>query len=69
VNCIAPGFIKSDMTDILSDQVKEELLVRIPVGRMGEGNDIAHAALFLASDEASFITGQTIVIDGGQIIS
>ncbi len=69
VNCIAPGFIKTDMTGVLSDQVKEELLDRIPMGRMGEGNDIAHTALFLASDEASFITGQTIVVDGGQIIS
>jgi 3-oxoacyl-[acyl-carrier protein] reductase len=69
VNCIAPGFIKTDMTDELSDQVKEKILKDIPIGRMGDGSDIASAVLFLASEEASFITGQTIVIDGGQIIS
>jgi 3-oxoacyl-[acyl-carrier protein] reductase len=57
------------MTDELSDQVKEKILKDIPIGRMGDGSDIASAVLFLASEEASFITGQTIVIDGGQIIS
>ena len=69
VNCIAPGWIGTDMTDELSDEVKEEFLSRIPANRIGLPEDIAHAALFLASDEASYITGQTITVDGGRIIN
>ena len=69
VNCIAPGWIGTDMTDELSDEVKEEFLSRIPANRIGSPEDIAHTALFLASDEASYITGQTITVDGGRIIN
>ena len=69
VNCIAPGWIETDMTDELSDEVKEEFLSRIPANRSGSPEDIAHAALFLASDEASYITGQTITVDGGRVIN
>jgi 3-oxoacyl-[acyl-carrier protein] reductase len=69
VNCIAPGWIGTDMTDELSEEVKEEFLSRIPANRIGSPEDIAHAALFLASDEASYITGQTITIDGGRVIN
>jgi len=69
VNCIAPGWIETDMTDELSDEVKEEFLSRIPANRIGSPEDIAHTALFLASDEASYITGQTITVDGGRIIN
>ena len=69
VNCIAPGWIETDMTNELSEEVKEEFLSRIPANRIGSPEDIAHAALFLASDEASYITGQTITVDGGRVIN
>ncbi len=64
-NCIAPGFIKTPMTDVLSDELKENYLKQIPAGRFGEPADIAHAAVFLASDMASYINGQTIHVNGG----
>jgi len=64
-NCIAPGFIASPMTDVLADQQKEALLARIPLGRLGEGADIAAAAVYLASDEAAYVTGQTLHVNGG----
>ena len=69
VNCIAPGWIETDMTDELTDTAKQEFLSRIPAGRIGTADDIACAALFLASDEANYITGQTITVDGGRIIN
>jgi len=65
VNCIAPGFITSAMTDVLTEDQKQKLLANIPVGYMGEGKDIASAAVFLASDEARYITGQTLHVNGG----
>ena len=65
VNCIAPGFIESAMTDVLSDEQKGALLKSIPLSRMGKPEDIASAVLFLASDAASYITGQTIHVNGG----
>jgi 3-oxoacyl-[acyl-carrier protein] reductase len=65
VNCIAPGFIKSAMTDALNDKQKESVMARIPAGRLGEGADIAAACLYLASDEASYVTGQTLHVNGG----
>ena len=68
VNAIAPGFINSDMTAVLSDQVKEELATKIPVGRLGNPEDVAAAVLFLASDSANYITGQTLNIDGGMVM-
>ena len=64
-NCVAPGFIATPMTDVLSDDVKQALLNRIPMARLGLPEDIANAVLFLASDEASYITGQTIHVNGG----
>jgi 3-oxoacyl-[acyl-carrier protein] reductase len=64
-NCIAPGFIASPMTDALADQQKQALLGRIPLGRLGEGADIAAAAVYLASDEAAYVTGQTLHVNGG----
>lgn len=67
VNCIAPGFIKSDMTDVLSDVQKETLLKQIPMKRLGDPEEIAHAALFLASSLSSYVTGQVITVDGGMI--
>lgn len=65
VNVVAPGYIKSDMTDELSDEIQETLMAQIPMGRVGEPAEVAHAVLFLASDESSYITGQTLVVDGG----
>lgn len=65
VNCIAPGFIATDMTDALSDDQKKALSAQIPLGRLGAVEDIANAAVFLASDAASYITGQVIEVNGG----
>lgn len=68
VNAIAPGYIDTDMTSVLSDSVKETVLSAIPLGRMGAVEDIAETAVFLASDKASYITGQVISVDGGMNI-
>lgn len=65
VNCIAPGFIASAMTEALPDSQKDILLGRIPAGRLGEGNDVAAAAVYLASREAGYVTGQTLHVNGG----
>jgi 3-oxoacyl-[acyl-carrier protein] reductase len=65
VNCIAPGFIRSAMTDALPDAQKEALLGRIPIGDLGTGEDIAAAAIYLASREAGYVTGQTLHVNGG----
>lgn len=64
-NSIAPGFIKTPMTDVLPDELKKTYLAQIPAGRFGEPVDIANACVFLASDEASYINGQTIHVNGG----
>ena len=65
VNCVAPGFIRTPMTDALGDAQKEKLAERIPMGRMGEGEDIGAAVAYLASREAGYITGQTLHVNGG----
>jgi 3-oxoacyl-[acyl-carrier protein] reductase len=65
VNCIAPGFIATPMTDILNEAHKEKLLSSIPCGKLGKPQDIANGVVFLASDEAEYITGQTLHINGG----
>ncbi|MDP4539593.1 3-oxoacyl-ACP reductase FabG [Qipengyuania sp. DY56-A-20] len=65
VNCVAPGFIRTAMTGELPDAQKEALNARIPMGRMGEGEDIGAAVAYLASDEASYVTGQTLHVNGG----
>lgn len=64
-NCIAPGFIQTPMTDVLPDELKKTYLAQIPAGRFGMPDDIANACVFLASDEASYINGQTLNINGG----
>lgn len=65
VNAVAPGFIETQMTDILKDEVKEEISKRIPLKRMGTVEDVANVVKFLASEESSYITGQVISVDGG----
>jgi 3-oxoacyl-[acyl-carrier protein] reductase len=65
VNCIAPGFVKTAMTDKLNDNQKEAIKSQIPTGRLGEASDIAYATLYLSSEEASYITGSTIHVNGG----
>ena len=65
VNCVAPGFIETPMTDVLSDDIKANLLTGIPAGRLGNVDDIAAACVYLASDQASYVTGQTLHVNGG----
>ncbi|MFC2767558.1 MAG: 3-oxoacyl-[acyl-carrier-protein] reductase [Mitsuokella sp.] len=68
VNMVAPGFIATDMTAVLSDKVREQLVGTIPLGRMGEPEDVANAVLFLVSDAAAYITGQVVNVDGGMVM-
>lgn len=68
VNAVAPGFIATDMTDVLSDSVKENINAQIPLKRMGEANEVAKVVKFLASQDSSYITGQVINIDGGMVM-
>lgn len=68
VNAVAPGFITTDMTDVLPPDVKSAVIKTIPMGRFGETDDIAAAVAFLASPEACYITGQTLVVDGGMVM-
>ena len=65
VNAVAPGYIKTDMTALLKDELKEGITEQIPLKRLGEPEDIAQTVAFLASDYSSYITGQTIQVDGG----
>jgi len=65
VNCIAPGFIASPMTDSLNDKQRQSILASVPMGRLGAGSDIGFAAVYLASSEASYVTGQTLHVNGG----
>ncbi|MDX9867036.1 MAG: 3-oxoacyl-[acyl-carrier-protein] reductase [Kiritimatiellia bacterium] len=67
-NAIAPGFISSKMTDALSEDVRKQYLARIPLGRFGTVDDIAHAVVFLASEQASYLTGQTLNVNGGMVM-
>jgi 3-oxoacyl-[acyl-carrier protein] reductase len=65
VNCVAPGFIETAMTDVLTDKQKESILATVPMGRLGTGSEIASAVVYLASPEASYVTGQTLHVNGG----
>jgi len=68
VNAIAPGFVKTDMTEVLPEEVKEQAMKQIPLGRFAEPADIANAAVFFASDLSSYITGQVLLADGGMVM-
>lgn len=68
INCVAPGFVKSNMTDVLSESQKETVEARIPMKRIGDASEISSAVTFLASDLASYITGQTIHVNGGMLM-
>ena len=65
VNVVAPGFISTDMTDVLSDELKDSLAKQIPLGRIGDAREVAQTIAFLCSDSASYITGQVLAVDGG----
>lgn len=65
VNCVAPGFIASPMTDVLNEKQREAIMANIPAGRLGEGQDVASAVVYLASREAGYVTGQTLHVNGG----
>jgi 3-oxoacyl-[acyl-carrier protein] reductase len=65
VNCVAPGFIGTEMTHVMSDDAKEKVMGKIPMGTIGEGQDVAHAVRFLLSEESKYVTGQTINVNGG----
>lgn len=67
-NCIAPGFIKTPMTDVLTDAQKEGILNQVPMGRLGNAEEIANTAVFLASDWSNYITGQVLTVDGGMVM-
>ena len=68
MNAVAPGYIKSDMTANLSEEITAKVLENIPLGQLGEVEDIANAVAFLVSDDARYITGQVLVVDGGMAI-
>jgi len=69
INCIAPGWIETEMTNDLPQNLKSEIIKNIPIGKTGTTEDIAYTALFLASKESKYITGQTITVDGGRVIN
>ena len=69
INCISPGFIDTKMTKAINEEFKKKLIENIPMARLGTGNDIANSAIFLASDLSSYITGETIHVNGGMYMA
>lgn len=68
VNAVAPGFIETSMTDVIPEKIRENMIHSVPLGRMGQAEDVANAVCFLASEEASYITGQVLKVDGGMVM-
>ncbi|PYJ09496.1 MAG: beta-ketoacyl-ACP reductase, partial [Verrucomicrobia bacterium] len=68
VNAIAPGLIETDMTGVLSDEIRQAILQKIPLGKLGQPDDIAAAVAYLASAEAKYVTGQVLAVDGGMVM-
>ena len=68
INCVAPGYIDTPMTEILDDSIKNSIIAHIPTGRIGTPQDVANAVLFLASDESSYVTGHTLSVNGGMLM-
>lgn len=68
VNAVAPGFIETSMTDVIPEKIREDMIHSVPLGRMGQAEDVANAVCFLASEEASYITGQVLKVDGGMVM-
>lgn len=68
VNAVAPGFIETSMTEVLKDEVKEEIAKSIPLKRMGTSQDVANVVKFLASEDSSYVTGQVLHVDGGMLM-
>ena len=69
VNCVSPGFIKSSMTEKISDEMKNTLIARIPMNRLGTGEDVSNTVVFLSSELSSYITGETIHVNGGMYMA
>ena len=69
INCVSPGFIETNMTDQINDEIKKNLMSRIPMSRLGSGEDVSNSVVFLASDAASYITGETIHVNGGMYMA
>ena len=69
INCVSPGFIQTNMTDQINDEVKKSLMSRIPMNKLGNGEDVSNSVAFLASDAASYITGETIHVNGGMYMA
>lgn len=68
VNAVAPGFIETSMTDVIPEKIREDMIHSVPLGRMGQAEDVANAVCFLVSEEASYITGQVLKVDGGMVM-
>ena len=69
INCVSPGFIQTNMTDQINDEIKKNLMSRIPMNKLGNGEDVSNSVAFLASDAASYITGETIHVNGGMYMA
>ena len=69
VNCVSPGFIKTDMTDEINEEIKKTLISKIPSGELGSGEDVSNCVAFLASDMADYINGETIHVNGGMYMA
>ena len=69
LNCVSPGFIQSKMTDNINESIKADLTSRIPMSRLGNAEDVANSVAFLSSDQASYITGETIHVNGGMYMA